>query len=119
MTGCAGKSDTETGSTATSSDVDTGPAPTCDELRWHGGSMLIDTQSGIDAFCPTYNAIEGDLSIHLGSAEDTIVELDGVQCLCEVTGSMEILHLSTVEGLRRFPGIQYTRREGSCTACTQ
>lgn len=49
-------------------------------------------------FCEQYNAIEGDLRVELGADEDPIMTLDGISCLCEVTGSVEIFYLGVAEG---------------------
>ncbi len=66
----------------------------CDQRFWvQGEPVLLGTEAETAAFCDTYNAVEGDLRVELGRDEDPIQALDGLSCLCEITGSLEILYL--------------------------
>ena len=73
---------------------DTGPQPfdNCTELQWRTkAELLLTNQPEVDDFCYNWNAIEGNLTIDLDGDEDApIWELDGLSCLCEVTGDVEI-----------------------------
>jgi hypothetical protein len=76
------------------SSVDTGPEPfsDCNELHWRTEADLVLTSQGqVDEFCFEWNAIEGNLTVDLdGDPDAPIWELDGISCLCEVTGDVEI-----------------------------
>lgn len=77
-------------STATDG-ADSGAAAGCETRRWHpDGAVRIDTQAGLAPFCEQYNAVDGDLFVDVGGVEDPITELDGIKCLCEVTGDLTI-----------------------------
>ena len=70
---------------------DTGDEVDCSELRWITDvPVVLDSQTAADAFCAAGNAVEGDLYLDVGTEEDPITELDGVDCLCEVTGDLTI-----------------------------
>ena len=76
---------------------DTGPSPLsdCAELEWRTEpELLLTNQLEVDEFCYQWNAIDGNLTIDLdGDEEDPIWELDGISCLCEVTGDVEIFFI--------------------------
>jgi len=82
---------TPTGSTPTEVTSKEG----CDALRHAEGPVVISTQTELDAFCPLYNAVDGDFALELGAPKDFITELDGVACLCEVTGTVEISYTAS------------------------
>ena len=70
---------------------DTGAVFTdCSSLVWMEGDAALQHQSEIDVFCETHNAIRGDLSIDVSNNDDTITELDGISCLCEVDGDLRV-----------------------------
>ena len=73
---------------------DTGPAPLsdCSDLHWRSDpDLLLTNQNEVDEFCFEWNALDGNLTIDLdGDPDDPIWELDGISCLCEVTGDLEI-----------------------------
>ena len=75
-------------------DTDTGPEPysDCETLHWRTeADILLTHQEQVDAFCFEWNAIDGNLTIDLdGDPDSPIWELDGISCLCEVTGDVEI-----------------------------
>ena len=73
------------------SPTDTGAVFTdCSTLAWMDGGVAFQYQSEVDGFCDTHNAIRGDLSIDVSNNEDTITELDGISCLCEVGGDLRV-----------------------------
>jgi hypothetical protein len=60
----------------------------CSTLVWYEGDLILQYQSDVAGFCSAHNAIRGDLSIDVSNNEDTITELDGIGCLCEVDGDL-------------------------------
>jgi len=71
----------------------------CDQRFWASGEPLVlNTETETAEFCDQYNAVEGDLRVELGTDEDPIMTLDGISCLCEVTGSIEIFYLGVASG---------------------
>ena len=93
---CTGEPEDSAGSQDSDSDsaTDTGPVAfsDCTELHWRTEADLVLTQqSEVSEFCFEWNAVEGDLIIDLdGDPDEPIWELDGISCLCEVTGDLEI-----------------------------
>ncbi len=68
-----------------------GEEPDCSELSYtDSGPVLISTQSELEGFCDSWNAVDGDLYLDVGSAEDPITELDDIKCLCAVEGDLTI-----------------------------
>jgi hypothetical protein len=77
---------------------DTAPETTsdCSELSWRTeADLLLTHQDQVDEFCPQWNAVDGNLTIDLdGDPDAPIWELDGISCLCEVTGDLEIFWIA-------------------------
>ncbi|RME22595.1 MAG: hypothetical protein D6798_15415, partial [Deltaproteobacteria bacterium] len=66
-------------------------APGCDTRAWWSApEVRLEHQAEVDAFCTRYNAVDGDLVVDVGADEDPITQLDGIGCLCEVSGSLTI-----------------------------
>ena len=71
--------------------ADTGAVFTdCSTLSWLEGDLDLQYQSQVDTFCQTHNAIRGDLSVDVSNNDDTITELDGISCLCEIDGDLRV-----------------------------
>lgn len=63
----------------------------CDNRFWYEGDLVISTDAAADAFCDEYNGVQGDLTLDLSlESDDPIQWLDGVACICEVTGDYEM-----------------------------
>lgn len=90
-----GLSDTAADSGSGSGGLDGGDAPvdlSCTAGRvWHQGDLTLATAAEADAFCDENNAVDGDLFVDQRVRDDAIQELDGLRCLCEVTGDLTLL----------------------------
>lgn len=62
----------------------------CEELVAVEGPVIISAQAELAGFCASWNAVDGDLYLDVGAAEDPITELDGIKCLCAVEGDLTI-----------------------------
>ena len=86
--------ESETAEPDTNPDTGDEPEPysDCETLHWRmEPDLLLTNQEEVDAFCFEWNAIDGNLTIDLdGDPDSPIWELDGISCLCEVTGDVEI-----------------------------
>lgn len=79
--------------------ADTATEWSCAEPVWSEAEQVtLSRQSEVDAFCGQHSAVRGDLIIDVGGVEDTIVELDGLGCLCEVGGDLEVSAEALPEG---------------------
>jgi len=86
--------DTETGVPDDTGIIELSPQWDCEQRFWaEGGSVVLGTETETSAFCDSYNAVQGDLVVELGRQDDPIQTLDGISCICEVTGSIEIFYL--------------------------
>ena len=83
----------DTGEGPDTADTALGPQWDCTNRFWHKSDLDISTETTISQFCDTYNAVEGDLTLIFGNADDPILMLDGISCLCEVTGDLELYFL--------------------------
>lgn len=93
---CVGTSvsDTEETDPQTTDTQATDTAPPewdCAQPVWTADAITLTQQAEVDAFCTQYSAVGGDLTIDVGVKGDTIVELDGLGCLCAVDGDLEIM----------------------------
>ena len=78
-----------------------GPQWDCDQDFWAEGladedgvnTLVLDSESAVTHFCTAYNKVDGALRVELGAENDSIMTLDGIACLCEVTGDFEIFYL--------------------------
>ena len=78
--------------------TDGGTTGACDAPTWRTEAQVrIDTQAELSTFCGSWNAVDGDLWVDVGGKEDPITELDGIGCLCEVTGDLVITGDSDLE----------------------
>ncbi len=86
----AGSGDTGGGDAGADGGADSG-ATGCDSRAWRkDAEVRLAHQADVDGFCDSYNAVDGDLVVDVGSTDDPITQLDGIGCLCEVTGSLTI-----------------------------
>ncbi len=76
--------------TIDTSDTALGPQWDCDQRFWSKGDLDISTETTISGFCDSHNAVDGDLTLIFGTTDDPIMMLDGISCLCEVTGDLEL-----------------------------
>jgi hypothetical protein len=56
-------------------------------------TLVLDSETAVTNFCTAYNKVDGALRVELGAESDSIMTLDGIACLCEVTGDFEIFYL--------------------------
>lgn len=81
---------TADGGAADGGTEDGGAQADCDTLSWYEGDLALDSQTALDPFCDSYNAVAGSLYVDVGTTEDPITELDGIGCLCQVAGDLVI-----------------------------
>ena len=78
---------------------DTSAEGNCASLVWNTDpEVTLVHQADVNAFCASVNAVEGDLTIDVGVNDDTITQLDGMNCLCEVGGDLVITADELPEG---------------------
>ncbi len=78
----------DSGTSTADSGTDSVVPTDCTTRVWHQGDVSLQHQSDVAGFCDRHNAIDGDLTIDVSNNDDTITELDGIGCLCEVTGDL-------------------------------
>ena len=79
-------------SAAVTDSGDTAAGTGCETLTWNTEPVVeLTTQAELDVFCDSANAVQGDLWVDLGDPVDPITALDGIKCLCEVEGDVNIV----------------------------
>jgi hypothetical protein len=95
LTGCSGNEGVDDSGPDRGDTADDPYVHCSDGMAWYEGDLYLSEQSDLDQVCLEFNGIQGDLEVYLGSAADPVNELDGISCLCQVTGDVDIYWMVT------------------------